>query len=104
MCIRDSFGIMWMGRRSLAAAYDMTGAFNDLALRIAPGTDVGTVRAAIDRVLERYGGQGAIARADQASNWFLTNELTELRTQGIIIPLVFLAIATFLTNALLARI
>jgi putative ABC transport system permease protein len=98
------FGIMWMGRRSLAAAYDMTGAFNDLALRIAPGTVVGTDRAAIDRVLERYGGQGAIARADQASNWFLTNELTELRTQGIIIPLVFLAIATFLTNALLARI
>ena len=26
------YGVLWMGRKALAAAYDMEGAFNDVAL------------------------------------------------------------------------
>ncbi len=31
------FGVMWMGERVLAAAFDMDGAFNDLALTLSAG-------------------------------------------------------------------
>ena len=33
------YGIMWMGRKSLAAAFDMEGAFNDDTATLAPGAD-----------------------------------------------------------------
>lgn len=97
------FGVLWMGRRALAAAYDMTGAFDDAALRLAPGVAPGPVVAAVDRIAARYGGRGAFPRADQPATWFLANELVQLRTQGLVIPLIFLAVATVLANALLAR-
>ena len=49
----------------------------------------------LDRLLESYGGVGAYARADQISNWFLMNELDQLRTQSRIMPTIFLTVAAF---------
>src|SRR5699024_3426451 len=37
------YGVMWMGRRALAAAYDMEGAFNDLSFTLAPGANIDDV-------------------------------------------------------------
>ena len=31
------FGVIWMSRRALESAFDMSGAFNDLSLTLAPG-------------------------------------------------------------------
>jgi putative ABC transport system permease protein len=31
------FGVFWVDRDALAAAYDMQGAFNRVAVRLAPG-------------------------------------------------------------------
>ncbi len=39
------FGVFWLDRDALAAAYDMAGAFNRVALRLAPGA---SERAVID--------------------------------------------------------
>src|SRR5690606_15366982 len=57
----------------------------------------------MDRILRRYGGVGAIERADQASNWFLMNEIEQLRTLSKTLPSVFLVVAASLTNMVLAR-
>jgi putative ABC transport system permease protein len=97
------FGVLWMGAEALRAAYDQRGAFDDVTLLLMRGADEQHVIAELDRMLAAYGGTGAIAREDQLSNWFLMNELTQLRTMSRILPTIFLAVAAFLTNMVLAR-
>jgi putative ABC transport system permease protein len=97
------YGILWLGREALAAAYDLDGAFNEVSLGLLRGTPVQPVIERLDALLERYGGVGAIARADQLSNWFLMNEINQLRTLAGVLPVIFLAVAAFLTNMVLAR-
>ncbi|MEZ5292309.1 MAG: ABC transporter permease [Vicinamibacterales bacterium] len=97
------FGVFWMQRRALAAAFDMEGGFNDVALRIARGAQEDEVVAALDRLLEPYGGRGAYPRALQISNWTLANELAQLRTFGVLTPVIFLSVAAFVLHIALTR-
>ena len=98
------FGIFWMDGRSLAAAFDMEGGFNHLALTLLPGASEPDVMARMDRLLAIYGGLGAIPRSLQTSHWYLDNELRQLQSVGLILPIVFLAVAAFLLNVVLTRI
>ncbi len=97
------FGILWMGHDALAAAYDLKGAFNSVSLDLERGADTERVIQQLDRVLERYGGVGATAREDQLSNWFVMNEMEQLRTVSMILPTIFLVVSAFLTNMVLGR-
>ena len=97
------FAILWMERRAISAAFNMDGAFNDASFALMRGASEPEALAAIDRVLARYGGLGAISRANQLSNWFIENELTQLQTMGFIIPAIFLAVSAFLLNIVLTR-
>ena len=47
----------------------------------------------IDRILEPYGGLGAVPRALQLSHWTVENELSQLQTFGFMLPLIFLMVA-----------
>jgi putative ABC transport system permease protein len=98
------FGVLWMGRRALADAFRMEGAFNDVTLSLVPGASPDAVIARLDRLLEPYGGLGAIPRARQLSHFFLESELQSLQGIGRVIPIVFLAVAAFLLNIVLGRI
>ena len=97
------FGIFWMERRSLAASFNMEGAFNDASFALMRGASESEAIAAIDRILGQYGSLGAVSRANQLSNWFIENELTQLQTMGFIIPAVFLGVSAFLLNIVLTR-
>lgn len=97
------FGVLWLGRKALQAAFDLDGAFNDVSASLLRGTDPQRVVDELDEALGRYGGTGAYARADQLSNWFLTNEIEQLRTLASILPTIFLLVAAFLTHMVLAR-
>src|SRR5688572_2240035 len=57
------FGIFWLDGRSLAAAFDMEGGFNHLALTLLPGASEADVLARLDRLIATYGGLGAIPRS-----------------------------------------
>ena len=98
------FGVFWMGRRALAAAFDMEGGFNDVSLLLRPGAQEETVIQALDDLLRPYGGWGAIPRDLQLSHWSVQNELNGIRVAGVIIPLVFLGVAAFLLHVVLHRI
>lgn len=100
---RQRFGIFWMGRQPLAAAFNMEGGFNDVALRLSRGASANDVIANLDRVLEPYGGLGAVPQSLQVSAWTLENELTQLRTFGFLIPFIFLGVAAFILNVALTR-
>jgi putative ABC transport system permease protein len=97
------FGVLWMGHEALQAAFDLDGAFNDVSIALLRGTDPDAVIGRVDRILARYGGVGAYARADQLSNWFLMSEIDQHRTLATILPTIFLAVAAFLTHMVLGR-
>jgi putative ABC transport system permease protein len=97
------FGVVWANGDMLAAAFDLQEAFNDVVIELTRGTQPESVIKRLDDLLERYGGAGAIARADQMSNWFLMNEMEQLTAMSRVLPAIFLGISAFLTHMVLAR-
>ena len=97
-------GVIWMSREALGPAFNMKGAFNDVSLTLAPDAVEADVIQRLDEVLAKYGGLGAYNRADQVSNHFLSNEISELQVTGTFIPAIFLAVTAFLIHLVLSRI
>jgi putative ABC transport system permease protein len=97
------YGIFWMERRALASAFNMEGGFNDVVIALEPQASADAVLAAVDHLLDPYGGRGAIPRSRQHSAWTLENELKQLQTFGFIIPTIFLGVAMFVLNVALTR-
>jgi putative ABC transport system permease protein len=97
------YAVMWMAERELAAAFDMEGAFNDVAVRLERGAREEEVIDGLDALLEPYGCLGAYARKDQTSNHFLSSEITGLRVMIVVIPAIFLSVAAFLFNVVISR-
>jgi hypothetical protein len=97
------FGILWMSREALEAAFDMEGAFNDVAITIAHGTNVNEVVGRVDDLISPWGGAGAYGRDEQISNRFLTDEIKGLEVSAGILPVIFLAVAAFLIHLVLSR-
>ena len=97
------FGVFWMNERALADAFNMRGAFNNVALALAPGADARAVMADVDRLLAPYGGRQAYDRGDHPSASLVEDELQGLRIGSIAFPVLFLSIAAFMTSAALTR-
>ena len=97
------FGILWMSRQSVAAAFDMDGAFNDVSLTLAPGASESETIESLDRILENYGSGGAYGRSDQQSHRFISNEFSQLEVQGTFLPAIFLGVTAFLLHLVLSR-
>lgn len=97
------YGVLWMNRRALEAAVDLDGAFNDLVLSVMPGASLDNVMDEVDRLLAPYGGLDAYPLKDQLSYWFVQNELNQLNTMAVVLPAIFLSVAAFLLNIVLAR-
>ncbi|AYG96024.1 ABC transporter permease [Brevundimonas naejangsanensis] len=96
-------GVLWAPRRAVERATDMTGAFNAVALTVAPGVSRPGVLQEVDRVLAPYGGRAAYERTDQASHAFLTAELKELSISASVLPPVFLIVAAALVHLVVSR-
>lgn len=97
------FGIVWMPRRALEAALDMEGAFDAVALRLAPGASEAEVVAGLDRILSPYGGLGAHGRNRQLSHRFVTDEIRQQKGMARVTPGIFLGVAAFLVSVALTR-
>src|SRR5207342_995797 len=72
-------------------------------LTLAPGAQLRSVIAELDRLLEPYGGRGAYGRADHPSHIRVSDEIRILNTISIGFPVVFLSVAAFMINAVLTR-
>ena len=97
------FGVFWMHREELAAAFDMDGAFNNVVGTLLRGASEKEVLARIDDLTEPYGGIGAYGRHDQLSHRYLSDEMAQLRGMGIVAPTIFFSVAAFLLNVVLTR-
>lgn len=97
------YGILWMARKPLAMAYDMDGAFNDVTLTLSRNSHEQEVIDRLDNLLDAYGGTGAIARRDQLSHRFLSEELKQQKTIATVFPVIFFGVAAFLLNVVTSR-
>ncbi|MCI0334319.1 MAG: FtsX-like permease family protein [Planctomycetes bacterium] len=97
------YGILWMEHEALSNAYDMDGAFNDVAVSLSHGASAEDVIFRMDELLEPYGSIGAFARKDQLSHLLLESDIQGLRSAGLIAPTIFLCVAAFLLNVVLTR-
>lgn len=97
------FGVFWMERERLASAFDMEGAFNRVSLSLTPGASEAAVIDALDHLLEPYGSLSAYGRKDQNSYRILSQEINQQKTMATVFPTIFLSVAAFLLNVVLAR-
>jgi putative ABC transport system permease protein len=97
------YGIVWMNREHLAGALDLKNSFNEALIRLAPRASEPEVIRRVDLLLDRYGGSGAYGRDLQISDRFVSNEISQLSTTVELLPPIFLAVAAFLLNIVLAR-
>lgn len=98
-----TYGVFWMPYKELATAFQMYGAFNSVALTLAPGASERAVIAAVDRVLAPYGARGAYGRIDHPSDRRVDDEIRVLQGLSVAFPLVFLSVAAFMTNSVMSR-
>ena len=97
------FGVFWMPHEDLEAAFNMEGAFNQVALSLGRNASQDEVIRQLDDLLEPYGGLGAYGREDQLSDRFVSDELKQLRVMSFFPPSIFLSIAAYLLNVSLSR-
>lgn len=97
------YGVLWMSRKPLAAAYEMEEGFNDILLGLAPGAVPDSVMEQLDLLLEPYGGLGAYGREDQISHKFLNEEFRQLRQTASLFSGIFLGVTAFLLNVVIGR-
>lgn len=98
------FGVFWMNLDELAPAFDLDGAFNDIAIMLTPQASEAHVIAQVDRLTAEYGGEGAYGRRDQSSEKFIANELDELRAMSVLPPSIFLSATAFILNIVFSRV
>ncbi|RJP16592.1 MAG: FtsX-like permease family protein [Candidatus Abyssobacteria bacterium SURF_5] len=99
----ERYAVMWMARTPLGTAYDMDGAFNDVALSVNHAAAVESVIDRLDVLLEPYGGTGAYGRIDQVSHRYLSEEFKQLANMATVFPVIFLGVAAFLLNIVVTR-
>jgi putative ABC transport system permease protein len=97
------FAALWMDAKALAAAFNMEGAFNSVVIRLSKNASIEPAIEALDRLLEPYGGFGAVERENQMSHKILSQEISQQRIWGIVLPAVFLLVAAFILNVVLHR-
>lgn len=97
------FGVIWMSRSALSAAYGMSGAFNEALIGLERGASEPAVLAGIDRILDPYGGLGAFGLADLLSDQFVSQEIEGLEASAAAVPPLFLAVAAFLLYIVIGR-
>lgn len=97
------FGVFWMRRPALAAAFDLEGAFNSVSLRLLRAASSAEVIRRVDLLLTPYGGLGAYNRNDQLSHRFISDELRQIRITSTLFPSVFFGVAAFLLHMVFSR-
>ncbi len=97
------YGVLWLDADAAAVALGLEGAWNEANLLLRPGTSERDVIARADSLLARYGGLGAFGRDLQPSHRFLSDEIMQASVFSTTAPIIFLGVASFLVNLVLAR-
>ncbi len=97
------FGVFYMSYEQLAAAFDMDGAFNDVVLTLTRGASEPAVMQRLDDLTRQYGSRGASSRENHVSHRYISDEIRQLRSMGLIAPTIFFSVSAFLLNVVMTR-
>ncbi len=97
------YGVGWMTREALAAAFDFERAFNSATIQLLRGALEADIIARADNVLGPYGASGAFGRRDHPSHSFIDSELNQLSTMARVIPPIFFIVSAFLLHIVISR-
>ncbi len=98
-----TYCVVWMNADTLEGAYNMTGAFNQVAATLERGARTEDAVMALDHILRPYGGLGSHGRKDQISHRYLSEEFKQLTIMSTMFPAIFLSVAAFLLNVVVGR-
>lgn len=98
------YAVIWMPERLAEGLFGLSGAFNDLSVKLRRDANPQEVIDRIDALLKPWGGVGAHDRATQMSHAFIQAELDQLRSMSLVLPPILFGIAAFLVNMVLGRI
>ncbi len=98
-----TFGIWWVDQERTTQVFDMQGAFNQASLRLLDPAWQPAVIAQTDRLLDAYGTRGAVGRDKQISARIVSDELSQLKVMGTVLPSIFLAVSMFILNGVVSR-
>ncbi|MBL4641050.1 FtsX-like permease family protein [Ponticaulis sp.] len=97
------YAVIWMGQATAAAAFDMSGAFNEALVSLTRDAREPAVIESIDQLVRPYGGLGAYGLEDHFSDRYVSEEISGLRGTSAVVPPVFLAVAAFLLYIVISR-
>ncbi len=97
------YGVLWMSDEAVQGAFGLQDAWNEAMLTLAPGATEAAVIRRLDTLLAPYGSLGAYGRSEQVSHRYLSDEIMQAATFGTAAPAIFLGVAAFLVNLVLAR-
>ncbi len=97
------FGVIWMGEKALAGAYNLDGAFSSISVKLLRNASEREVIKRLDALLDRYGGRAAYGRKDQTSHAWIDHELDMLNNISRTLTPIFLLVSAFLVNLTLSR-
>jgi putative ABC transport system permease protein len=97
------YGVLWMAEDAVQGVFGFQGSWNEATLTLAAGATEAAVIRRLDTLLAPYGSLGAHGRNEQVSHRYLNDEITQAATFGTAAPLIFLGVAAFLVNLVLAR-
>jgi putative ABC transport system permease protein len=101
----EHFGVFYLKRSYAEEVFDFDGAANQVVGLLSPEVR-DHPRALLRRMedlLSPYGVFSTIPLADQPSNKYLSQEIKGLRSFGLVLPVIFLAVAALVLNVLLTR-
>ncbi len=100
------FGVFYLPRESMEAAFGFEGACNQLLGKlnaVSSETVVDTVLERTEAILDDYGVGTTIPLRDQLSNRFLSDEIEGLGTFAFVMPMIFLGVASLVLAILMGR-
>jgi len=99
------FGVFYIKRSYAEDVFDFDGAANQVLGRLTPDASKhpGALLRRIEDLLAPYGVFSSASLADQPSNKYLTQEIEGLKSFGLVMPMMFLAVAALVLNVLLTR-
>lgn len=98
------FGIGYVTRRGLGKLTNSSGFANDIVFELADGYTFDRVKTKLEDALSPYGLRELIGKEDQTSYSFLKLEIDGIRTMASALPVVFVAMATFVLYLMMKRV
>jgi putative ABC transport system permease protein len=99
------FGVFYIKQSFAEEVFDFQGACNQVLGRLGPVERAfpDPVLQRAERLLDDFGVFSTTPQRDQASNRFISNEIEQLGSFGMVMPAIFLAVAALVLNMLMSR-